>query len=180
MVPLALLAVLLFVAFWLILGLGLFTIAVRGGLGGVRAAFQTQTQAGRKAAWLVFAVVYVGFGVALPTVLLLGNRANASSQVGGIRLTANQKMGRELFGQHCAVCHTLAAANAVGKVGPNLDTLAPPATLTLHTLANGCLPNPPQGSAEECLGEGVMPADVVSGDQARDVAQFVQRVAGKE
>ena len=29
----------------------------------------------------------------------------------------------ELFGENCAVCHTLAAANAVGKVGPNLDQL---------------------------------------------------------
>ena len=180
MVPLALLAVLLFVAFWLILGLGLTFVGVRGGLGGARAAFQTQSQAGRKWAWAVFAVVYVGFGAALPTLLLAGNHANASSQVGGIRLTASEKTGRELFGEHCGVCHTLSAANAVGKVGPNLDTLQPPATLVLHTLEYGCLQNPPANSPETCLGYGTMPADVVVGQNAQDVAEFVARVAGKE
>ena len=77
----------------------------------------------------------------VPAALLTGNHANASAQVGGIKLTAAEKTGRELFGEHCAVCHTLAAANAVGKVGPNLDMLKPPASLVLHTINNGCLPN---------------------------------------
>src|ERR1700722_14801488 len=180
MVPLALLAVLLFIAFWVALGLGLFFIAARGGLGGARAAFQTQSRAGRKGAWLLFAIVYIGFGVAIPTVLLVGNHANASSQVGGIRLTAAQKTGRELFGEHCGVCHTLAAANAVGKVGPNLDTLQPPASLVLHTIEFGCLQNPPANSPQACLGYGTMPAAIVVGEDAQDIAAFVARVAGKE
>jgi hypothetical protein len=181
MVPLALLAVLLFVAFWVALGFGLFFIAARGGLGGARAAFQTQSRAGRKGAGLLFAIVYLGFGVVIPTVLLIGNHANASGQVGGIRLTAAEKSGRELFGEHCGVCHTLSAANAVGKVGPNLDTLQPPASLVLHTIEFGCLQNPqPANSSEACLGYGTMPADVVVGEDAQDVAAFVARVAGKE
>jgi mono/diheme cytochrome c family protein len=180
MVPLALLAVLLFVAFWVLIGFGLFFVAARGGLGGARAAFQTQSRAGRKAAWAVFAVVYVGFGVVIPGALLIGNHANASSQVGGIKLNAAEKSGRELFGQHCGVCHTLAAANAVGKVGPNLDTLGPNVAILLHTMAYGCLPNAPQNSPETCLGQGVMPADVVVGKNAQDVAEFVAKVAGKE
>ena len=50
----------------------------------------------------------------------------------------------------------------------------------LHTINNGCLPNAPNGSAEQCLGQGVMPADVVTGRNAQDVANFVARVAGKE
>ena len=41
-----------------------------------------------------------------------------------------------------AVCHTLSAANAVGKVGPNLDTLKPPYGLVLNTINNGCLQDP--------------------------------------
>ena len=51
-----------------------------------------------------------------------------------------------MFGEHCGVCHTLAAANAVGKVGPNLDVIQPTEQLTLHTIMYGCLPNPPKGS----------------------------------
>ena len=122
-----------------------------------------------------------GFGIALPLLFLTGNHANANGQVGGHKLTAAEKRGRELFGEHCAVCHTLAAANAIGKVGPNLDTLKPSATLVLHTIENGCLPNPPSTNpAENCLGEGVMPAGIIQGQDAQDVAKFVAQVAGRE
>src|SRR5437588_13083822 len=106
------LAVALFLAFWVVLGLGLFFVAARGGRGEARAALQTQTRSGRKAVGTIFAILYVGFGIALPTVFLTGNHANASSQVNGVKLNAADKHGRELFGQSCAVCHTLAAANA--------------------------------------------------------------------
>jgi mono/diheme cytochrome c family protein len=174
------LATIVFLAFWVLLAFALFFVAARGGLGGARAALQTQSRGGRKAVVVIFAVLYVGFGVALPYAFLNGNHANASGQVGGIKLTADEKRGRELFGQNCSVCHTLAAANAVGKVGPNLDTLKPPAQLVLNTINNGCLQNPPANSSEACLGQGTMPAQLVEGKDAQDVADFVAKVAGKE
>ncbi len=123
------LPVLLFVAFWVVLGLGLFLVAVRGGPAGVRATLQTQSLGGRRAAGLSFVVAYVGFGVVLPVVFLTGNHANASAQYAGLKLTAAEKSGRELFGAHCGICHTLAAANAVGKVGPDLDQIQPSESL---------------------------------------------------
>jgi mono/diheme cytochrome c family protein len=174
------LAVLLFVAFWVFLGFSLFFVAVRGGLGGARATLQTQSRGGRKAAGTMFVIAFVGFGIALPVTLLLGNRSKANGQVGGLKLTPAEKRGRILFADHCAVCHTLAAANAIAKVGPNLDTLKPPESLVLHTIANGCLPNPPPSSPSNCLGQGVMPSDLIEGRDAEDVAKFVARVAGKE
>jgi mono/diheme cytochrome c family protein len=174
------LGVILFIAFWVVLALVLFFIAVRGGLGGARATLQTQSRSGRKAFTVIFALVYIGFGVAIPLLFLTGNHSNANAQVGGIKLTAAEKRGRELFGQNCAVCHTLAAANAVGKVGPNLDQLAPPQKLVADTIANGCVQSPPKGSNQGCLGQGVMPADLLQGKQATEVAQFVAKVAGKE
>ena len=128
----------------------------------------------------VLAITYVAFGIALPTVFLLGNHNNANGQVGGIKLTAAEKRGREIFGERCSLCHTLAAANAVGKVGPNLDVIQPTEQLVLHTIENGCLQNPPSGSQEACLGEGTMPADVVQGIDATEVAKFVSKVAGNE
>jgi mono/diheme cytochrome c family protein len=175
------LAVLLFAAFWVVLGLGVFFMAVRGGpSAAVTVPGRRGSYAARRAMAWVFAVTYVGFGVVLPTVFLIGNHNRANGQVGGITLTASEKRGREIFGERCSLCHTLAAANAVGKVGPNLDVIQPTEQLVLHTIQNGCLQNPPPGSSEACLGEGNMPADVVQGVDAADVAKFVSKVAGKE
>ena len=171
----------LFVVFWVLLGLGVFFIAVRGGLGGARATLQSQTRGARNAAGWVFVVVYVGFGVVIPGLFLVGNHANANKQVGGIKLSAAEKTGREIFGFRCGVCHTLAAANAIGKVGPNLDTLKPSESLVSHTIQYGCLQDPPSPTAPtNCLGQGIMPALVVQGTQAQDVAKFVAKVAGQE
>ncbi len=174
------LAVYVFAAFWVVLALGLFFVGVRGGLGGARATAQTQTRGGRRTLTLVLVFVYAVFGVVIPALILTGNHANANAKVGSIRLTSAEKQGRTLFGQHCGVCHTLAATNSVGKVGPNLDTLRPPASLVANTIANGCLQNPPQNSNQSCLGYGTMPANLLAGKQAQDVAQFVARVAGQE
>jgi mono/diheme cytochrome c family protein len=174
------LGVILFVLFWVLLALVLVFIAIRGGLGGARAALQTQGRGGRRFFAISFVVIYVAFGIAIPLVFLIGNHKNASAKVGTSELTQAEKRGRELFGQHCGVCHTLAAANANGKVGPNLDQLKPPKTLVLNTILNGCVQNPPKGSAQACLGYGTMPQAVVQGKDAEDVAAFVAKVAGNE
>lgn len=171
----------LFVAFWVALGLGVFFIAVRGGPRGAREAFQAQSFGARRTAGALFVVIYVGFGVALPLLFLFGNHGNANAQVGGYKLTPAERTGRELFGTHCGVCHTLAASNSIGKVGPNLDTVKPSATLVLHTIANGCIQNPPPSLASQsCLGFGTMPSNIIQGEQAQQVAQFVAQVAGRE
>ena len=175
------LAVLLFAAFWIVLGFGVFFLGIRGGPSAAVAtpAARSSYRATQATVW-VFVVIYIAFGVAMPILFLVGNRNSANAQVGGIRLTAAEKRGRAIFGERCGLCHTLAAANSVGKVGPNLDQIQPTEQLVLHTIQYGCLPNPPSGSQEACLGQGVMPADVVQGVDAEDVAKFVAAVAGKE
>jgi len=170
----------LFIALWVVLGLGVFFIAIRGGLVGARATLQGQSFAARRAAWIGFTMIAIVFGVTLPLVFLIGNHAKANGQIGGYKLTAAEKQGRQLFGTRCAVCHTLAAANAVGKVGPNLDTIQPTYGLVLHTITYGCVQNPPPHSQQACLGQGNMPASVVQGQQAMNVAKFVAKVAGRE
>ena len=174
------LGVVLFVLFWVVLAVGLVFIASRGGVSGAREALQSQSRGGRRFMSSIFVITFVGFGVVLPAVFLLGNRDNANGQVGGIRLNANEKAGREVFAQRCGMCHTLAAANTTGKVGPNLDQLRPPASLVLNTINNGCVQNPPPGSSQSCLGYGTMPAGVIEGKQAQQVAAFVAAVAGRE
>ncbi len=173
------LGVFLFVAFWVVLGLGLFFVAVRGGVGG-RPTPRAPSRSGLRASSFGFVFIYGVFGIVLPLVFLTGNHAHTSGQVGGNKLTTAEKQGRLLFGQNCGLCHTLAAANAIGKVGPDLDMLQPPAGLVLHTIANGCLQNAPANSPQTCLGYGTMPADVVQGRDAEEIAAFVARVAGKE
>ena len=151
----------LFALFWIVLGIGFFLVAIRGGRGGAAVARRAPTQAARRIARWSFLVVYVGFGVAIPLLILTGKHANADKRVGQVKLTAAESQGRLLFGQHCGVCHTLAAANATGKVGPNLDQLQPPATLVYNTIINGCVQNPPPNSPQACLGYGTMPPLVI-------------------
>jgi len=89
---------------------------------------------------------------------------------------ANTGSGKELFVQNCASCHTLADAGTMANVGPNLDT----------ALGWSCK----QGFAEDTLYSVVlgqidlaappMPADIVTGQDAVDVAAYVASVAGKD
>jgi mono/diheme cytochrome c family protein len=175
------LPVFLVIALFAVLALGVFLVAFRGGPAAPAHAGGRSSYRTRRAGRLVFTVMVVGFGVVLPLLFLTGNHANASKQVGGIKLTAAAKHGREEFGHSCAFCHTLAAANATGKVGPNLDTLRPSEQVVLNTIKNGCLQNPPSTtSPQACLGFGTMPAGIIQGDDAKNVAQFVAAVAGQE
>ena len=175
------LAVWLFVALFVVLALIIFFIAVRGGPGAARAALQSQRPGARKTATVLFAIAFVGFGVAMPVGFLIGNHANADSHFAGLKLTPAEKRGQMVFGQNCGVCHTLAAANTVGKVGPNLDQIRPNFALVVHTIVNGCLQNPPTAaSPQTCLGQGVMPAAIIRGQDVQQVAAFVAKFAGTQ
>ena len=128
----------------------------------------------------MFTFVTIGFGIALPLALLTGNHSHANAQIGGMKLTAAERDGRTLFGEHCGVCHTLAAANAIGKVGPNLDTLKPSESVVA---AHHHQRLPAQRQHQ------VRPGMPRPGRDARrrrhridatDVAKFVAKVAGNE
>jgi mono/diheme cytochrome c family protein len=172
------LAVAAFVAFWVVVAFGLFYVAARGGPSHVQ--LRSPSRGANRAVGVIFTFVAIGFGIVLPLAMLTGNHSHANAQVGGVKLTAAARNGRVLFAEHCGVCHTLSAANAIGKVGPNLDLLKPSQSVVAHTLEYGCLPNASSSSDESCLGQGVMPANVVTGIDAREVAMFVAKVAGNE
>lgn len=173
------LAVWIFIIFWVVLGLSVFLVAGSGPRS-LRRGLQAPTHRGVRALGLMLIVVYVAFGIALPLVFLSGNHANANAQIGGTKLSAAEKHGRETFAFRCGFCHTLAGANTTGRVGPNLDDLKPGYSLILHTIQYGCLQSPPQGSQASCLGVGNMPANIIQGTDAQDVAKFVASFAGKE
>jgi len=82
-----------FLAFWVVVGLVLFFIALRGGPRGARATLQSQSRRSRRTAAVVFAVFFVAVGVAVPTLILLGDHQSASAHVDGatVRLTAQEQ-----------------------------------------------------------------------------------------
>ncbi|HKG02088.1 MAG TPA: c-type cytochrome [Conexibacter sp.] len=159
-----------FLAFWVVVGLVLFFIALRGGPRGARATLQSQSRGSRRTAAVVFAAFYVAIGVAVPVLILVGNHDSAAARVNGttIELTQREQDGRVVFGEYCASCHMLAAAGADGKVGPNLDQLQPPAGLVEDAVERG-----------RQRGNGTMPAGIVQGEDVAAVAAFVAAVGGR-
>ncbi len=164
------LATVAFIAFWVVVGVVLFLLALRGGPRGVRATLQSQSRAGNRAALVGFSVFYIAVGIAVPLLLGFGNGDSADAHINGqsVTLTRQERKGRELFGTNCANCHTLAAADAAGPVGPNLDVLRPPAELVYDAIVRG-----------RQRGGGTMPAGLLEGNNAEAVAAFVAATAGR-
>jgi mono/diheme cytochrome c family protein len=161
-------AAVLFVLAFLVLGLGVVFLAFSG-RASVRYRRGAPTRAGRRFVAVVVAIVVVGLGLAVPLAIGVVNRNDhAASAPGGVDLNASEARGRTVFAENCATCHTLKASNAVGKVGPNLDVLHPPKGLTLDAIAKG-----------RARGQGQMPAGLVDGEDAQDVAAYVAAVAGR-
>jgi mono/diheme cytochrome c family protein len=125
------------------------------------------SRSGRRTVAIGVGVLVLLLGVLVPA-LVIASAKDTKKAPGGVKLTASDERGREIFAERCATCHTLAAANAVGKVGPNLDTLHPPKALVLNAIQ--------QGRAQ---GRGQMPAQLVDGQDAQQVAAFVEKVAGR-
>ena len=95
--------------------------------------------------------------------------------------------GKEIFkmptldGQPgCGTCHTLANAGTTGTVGPNLDTTFGIVRAqgfdvsTIRDVVRGQIAYPETKTAE---GKTGMPADLVTGQDARDVADYVAECA---
>ena len=127
-------------------------------------------------------IAYPGIGLSMPADLVEGQDADdvahfvahcaantvdpaCKPQGGGGKITAMD--GNQIFvDAGCASCHTLAAANATGTVGPNLDQAKPPKDRVVDRVTNG---------------KGVMPSfkDRLSEQQIQAVADFVSQNAGK-
>jgi len=122
---------------------------------------------------------FVSFGlVALFLAILIP--AWAISREGGEEASpqhvpADLEEGKQLFVTNCGSCHTLYKAGTDGVVGPNLDELlAPPGP----TPPDASTITPRVLSAMENGIAGRMPAGILTGPQAEEVADFVSQVAG--
>jgi cytochrome c6 len=144
-------------------------------------------------AWLALGVVFVVFGFGIPALVIDDNRestgggggaaaAPAATTGGGGTTTggggasqggaqagggADVAAGKLIFQQSCGTCHTLADAGTQGQVGPVLDQVKPDLARVLNAIKKGG------------LGSGTMPANIVTGKDAQQVAKYVSSVAGK-
>jgi mono/diheme cytochrome c family protein len=159
-------AAIIFVSIFIALGLGVVLVAMRGGPRGVRDSLERGRGQRMHAAEFAVAAAIALFGIVVPAIVLLGDQASAGP--GGETLSADLKEGRELFFQRCSTCHTLQDAGAVGRVGPDLDVLAPTAGLTLNAIKEG-----------RARGQGQMPAQLFEGEEAKHVAEYIAEVAGR-
>lgn len=157
-----------FVLAFLLLGATVVFFAFGGTARGARQNLHRQSRTGRTVTSVVF-VLIIAFGIGIPVAVIAANRNNQSKQApGGVTLTANEQAGRKVFAKNCSTCHQLASANAVGRVGPNLDVIRPPAALTLNAIQMG-----------RARGMGQMPAGLVDGQDAKNVAAYVAATAGR-
>ena len=168
--PARMLEVIGFLLPWLLVGIGVIFVAFSGGPGGAREAYLTR---GRTFFKIAIPLVYIGLGVAIPAVVLASRASREGNSTELSQKTAKDQpawfdKGRTLFKQNCAACHNLDAVNARGVTGPDLDkigTITPPRVESAIRIGG--------------TGQNRMPALLLTGDNAKAVAQFVSSVAGK-
>jgi mono/diheme cytochrome c family protein len=155
-----------FVLFWVILGLAVVLGAMRSGSRGP--LLDPRKRGARRTLYVLAGLAIAVFGIGIPVLAGVLGGSNAKAGPSGIELTAQEERGRELFSQGCAQCHDLDASAAVGRVGPDLDVLRPPKDLVVNAIEQG-----------RARGQGQMPSQLFEGEEAEDVAAYVERVAGR-
>lgn len=120
----------------------------------------------------IFGVFAAICAIGIPLLAISGTGGEDASAVA---VASQDSEGKDQFVSACSQCHTLAAAGTLGVVGPNLDTqLAPTGDgdfegnygRVLSAICNG-------------FGSGRMPAGILQGENAEDVAAFVAAYAGQ-
>jgi len=121
----------------------------------------------------------------LAGLLALGTATLVAAGCGSVGYTkagGDRGNGKDLFTQKCGSCHVLADAGTTGKVGPNLDDGFRRARedgmteATVRQVVRGQIAYP---VTNPVTGSPGMPADIVTGQDANDVAAYVAAVAGR-
>jgi len=160
---------LIFVLVWVGLALGLLFVAFSGGTKGPAAQLMSTSRGARRVATVLFFVAVLVLGAGVPAAVIAAVSNNDSIPEANVTdLTASEQHGRDLFGQRCSNCHTLKASNAIAEIGPDLDQLRPNKALVLDALQKG-----------RANGNGQMAANLYTGEDAEDVANYVAKAVGQ-
>lgn len=134
----------------------------------------------------------LGAGLAAAALLAAGCGYGGAANAGGQR--PDTQSGQQLFTQSCGTCHALSAAGTSGTIGPNLDNAFaadvqegyPQSVIenvVLDQIRLGSGPGPIATYSNGKLGnfkvQTQMPANIVKGQDALDVAAYVASVAGQ-
>jgi mono/diheme cytochrome c family protein len=122
-----------------------------------------------KRAFFFFALFFVAFAIAIP---VWATSKEGDPDAAPSSVSEDQQYAKELFATNCGSCHTLAMAGTDGIVGPNLDDL----------LGGAADPTTNIPRVETAIADGVqgrMPAGILQGTNAQQVAEFVSAVAGQ-
>jgi mono/diheme cytochrome c family protein len=95
-----------------------------------------------------------------------------------IDVSAQYRDGAAIFVERCSGCHTLSAAGTQGsstnvrtreyKDGPNFDQRKETKNCVLYAIANGG------------FSSGPMPQNIVTGEEAQKVAEFIAKYSGSK
>ena len=123
-------------------------------------------------------LAFAPVAVALTVVFAAGC---GSGSVGYSEGNGDRANGKELFVKNCGSCHTLADAGTSGKIGPNLDYAFLQSRKdglgesTFVQVVRGQIAYP---VVKPSTGAPGMPANILEGQDADDVASYVGSVAG--
>jgi len=132
-----------------------------------------------KKPFVITGIVVVFLAALIPFLVF---RARGDDDTGARSVPASQQNGKQLFDINCGVCHTLYAAGTDGNFGPNLDMLlapqGPPTDATTIKATKSRVLNAIENGVDSSTTPGRMPAGVLNGEQAHQVADFVGSEAG--
>jgi len=152
---------------FVLLGVAVLFIAFSGGPSAAREAYLTR---GGRLFRVVVPILYIALGVGVPA-LILTARGEATGRTGSLQeqeISGTADRGKQLFRQQCASCHNLDAVNARGVTGPDLDEIG---KVTPDRIVNAIRIGG--------TGQARMPAGLLEGQEARDVGEFLAKVAGR-
>ncbi len=156
-----------FVALWVLAGAAVLFVAFSGGPARARETYLTR---GGRGVTIAFVVIFIAAGVIVPVLI----STDSTSAVGGTGPLTDEKLspqlteGKALFRENCAGCHTLAAVQAHGVTGPNLDEIG---QVDRQRVLNAI--------REGGTGQNRMPKNIVQGGDAQAVAAYVAKVAAR-
>jgi len=136
-----------------------------------------------KRTFISFGIFVLVLAVAIPFFVF---RERGDSETGAQSVPASLESGQSLFETNCGNCHTLYAAGTDGNYGPDLDELLAPAgppegesAGSTIKAAEGRVLNAVENGVDGSTTQGRMPAGILNQEQAKEVSEFVARVAGE-
>ncbi len=131
--------------------------------------------------------IFISFGVLVLVLAVLipwlAFRSDGDAARGAQKVPSRLEEGQSLFQTNCGNCHTLYAAGTDGNFAPNLDELlapsGPPTTESGIEATKERVLNAVEHGVDSTTTPGRMPAGIIDGKQAEEVAEFVATTAGE-